>query len=126
LLKHAESADFMFGIAKRSRKYYLGLTTITQDIGDFLDSPYGVPIITNSSLKMLFKQSSATIDKIANTLHLTEVEKAILLQAEVGTGLFVAGSKHAVIQVIPSYTEDQMITSDPQQLLAMKKTKEAI
>jgi len=126
LLKHPESADFMFGIAKRSRKYYLGLTTITQDIGDFLNSPYGVPIITNSALKMLFKQSSATIDKIAETLHLTEVEKAILLQAEVGTGLFIAGNKHAVIQVIPSYTEDQMITSDPQQLLAMKKSKEAV
>ncbi len=124
LLKHQESADFLFGIAKRSRKYYLGLTTITQDIGDFLDSPYGVPIITNSALKLLFKQSSATIDKVANALHLTEVEKAILLQAEVGTGLFIAGNKHAVIQVVPSYTEDQMITSDPQQLLAMKKNKE--
>ena len=116
----------MFGIAKRSRKYYLGLTTITQDIGDFLNSPYGIPIITNSAIKMLFKQSSATIDKIGDTLHLTDVEKAILLQAEVGTGLFIAGNKHAVVQVIPSYTEDQMITSDPEQLLAMKKDKENI
>ncbi len=70
---------------------------------------------------MLFKQSSATIDKIGNALHLTEVEKAIILQADVGTGLFIAGNKHAVIQVIPSYTEDQIITSDPQQLLATKR-----
>ena len=123
MLKYKESADFMFGIAKRSRKYYLGLTTITQDIDDFLSSPYGLPLITNSALKLLFKQSSASIDKIGEALHLTEIEKAVLLQAQVGTGLFMAGNDHAIIQVIPSYTEDQLITSDPQQLMAIKNAK---
>ncbi|MDZ4260524.1 MAG: ATP-binding protein, partial [Candidatus Sungbacteria bacterium] len=124
LMKNEDGASFLFGIAKRSRKYYLGLTTITQDVGDFLNSPYGKPIITNSSMQTLLKQSPATIDLVVQTFNLTEEEKFLLLESEQGEGIFFAGFKHVAIKVIASYTEDQIITSDPAQLLLIKKAKE--
>ena len=120
LMKFKESANFMLSFAKRARKYYLGLTTITQDLDDFLKSPQGIPIITNSSIKLLFKQSTATINQLTETLQLTEVEKNLLTQIEIGSGLFLAGDKHTLIQVVASYTEDQLITSDPERLMALK------
>jgi len=123
LMKHEDGASFLFGIAKRSRKYYLGLSTITQDVGDFLNSPYGKPIITNSSLQIVLKQSPATIDLVVQTFNLTEEEKFLLLESDRGEGIFFAGLKHAAIKVIASYTEDQIITSDPSQLLLIKKAK---
>ncbi|MBI4137721.1 MAG: DUF87 domain-containing protein [Candidatus Sungbacteria bacterium] len=124
LMKQQDGASFLFGIAKRSRKYYLALTTITQDVGDFLTSPYGKPIITNSSMQILLKQSPATIDAVVKTFNLTEEEKFLLLESERGEGIFFAGLKHAALKVISSYTEDQIITSDPAQLLFIKKAKE--
>lgn len=124
LMKNPDGASFLFGIAKRCRKYYLGLTTITQDVGDFLSSPYGKPIITNSSIQTLLKQSPATIDLVVQTFSLTEEEKFLLLESEQGEGIFFAGLKHVAIKVIASYTEDQIITSDPSQLLMIKKAKE--
>ncbi len=124
LMKNEDGASFLFGIAKRSRKYYLGLTTITQDVGDFLNSPYGKPIITNSSMQILLKQSPATIDLVVGTFNLTEEEKFLLLESERGEGIFFAGLKHVAIKVMASYTEDQIITSDPAQLLLIKKAKE--
>lgn len=124
LMKNPDGASFLFGIAKRCRKYYLGLTTITQDVGDFLSSPYGKPIITNSSIQTLLKQSPATIDLVVQTFNLTEEEKFLLLESEQGEGIFFAGLKHVAIKVIASYTEDQIITSDPSQLLMIKKAKE--
>jgi type IV secretory pathway VirB4 component len=124
LMKNEDGASFLFGIAKRCRKYYLGLTTVTQDVGDFLNSPYGKPIITNSSMQILLKQSPATTDVIMSTFNLTEEEKFLLLEAEKGEGIFFAGLKHIAIKVIGSYTEDQIITSDPAQLLLIKKAKE--
>ena len=124
LMKNEDGASFLFGIAKRSRKYYLGLTTITQDVGDFLNSPYGKPIITNSSMQTLLKQSPATINLVVETFNLTEEEKLLLLESEQGEGIFFAGFKHVAIKVIASYTEDQIITSDPAQLLLIKKAKE--
>ena len=124
LMKNEDGASFLFGIAKRCRKYYLGLTTITQDVGDFLNSPYGKPIITNSSMQTLLKQSPATIDLVMQTFNLTEEEKFLLLESEQGEGIFFAGFKHVAIKVIASYTEDQIITSDPSQLLMIKKAKE--
>ncbi|MBI2640948.1 MAG: DUF87 domain-containing protein [Candidatus Sungbacteria bacterium] len=124
LMKNEDGASFLFGIAKRSRKYYLGLTTITQDVGDFLNSPYGKPIITNSSMQILLKQSPATIDLVKETFNLTEEEKFLLLESERGEGIFFAGLKHVAIKVMASYTEDQIITSDPAQLLLIKKAKE--
>jgi type IV secretory pathway VirB4 component len=118
LMKYEESAAFLFGLAKRCRKYYLGLTTITQDVEDFLRSPYGRPIITNSALQLLLKQAPATIDIVAKAFNLTDAEKSLLLTAERGTGLFFAGRQHLAIQIIPSYFEDQIITTDPKQLLS--------
>lgn len=123
LMKSEDGASFLFGIAKRSRKYYLGLSTITQDVGDFLNSPYGKPLITNSSLQILLKQSPATIDLVVQTFNLTEEEKFLLLESDRGEGIFFAGLKHAAIKVIASYTEDQIITSDPAQLLLIKQAK---
>lgn len=124
LMKNEDGASFLFGIAKRSRKYYLGLTTVTQDVGDFINSPYGKPIITNSSMQMLLKQSPATIEAVMQTFNLTEEEKFLLLESERGEGIFFAGLKHIAIKVLASYTEDQIITSDPAQLLLIKKAKE--
>ncbi len=123
LMKTDDGASFLFGIAKRARKYYLGLATITQDVGDFLNSPYGKAIITNSSIQMLLKQSPATIDLLQQTFNLTDEEKFLLLESDVGEGIFFAGLKHVAIKILGSYTEDQLITSDPAQLLAIKKAK---
>ena len=124
MMKSADTASFLYSLAKRGRKYYLGVCTITQDVEDFLKSPYGRPILTNSSLQLLLKQSSTTIDVLQQTFNLTDEEKYLLLEAGVGEGLFFAGLKHVAIKVVASYTEDQIITSDPSQLLAIKKEKE--
>ena len=126
LMKYEEGASFLHGIAKRCRKYYLGLTTITQDIPDFMGSPYGKPIITNSSLQILFKQSPATIDVVQKTFNLTDEEKYLLLESEVGEALFFAGLKHVAIKVVASYTEDQIITSNPEQILQIEKAKKEL
>jgi conjugal transfer ATP-binding protein TraC len=126
LLAHEESASFLFGLAKRARKYYLGVTFITQDIEDVLNSPYGKPLLTNSALALLLRQSPANIDIIGKALNLTEQEKTILLQASVGTGLFFAEDKHAAIQIIASYAEDQIITSNPAELIAIKEAEKKL
>ncbi len=124
LMRHDDGASFLYGIAKRGRKYYLGLSTITQDASDFLNSAYGKPLVTNSSMQILLKQSPATIDTLVKTFNLTEEEKFLLLESERGEGIFFAGLKHVALKVIASYTEDQVITSDPAQLMAIKKAKE--
>src|SRR3989344_3724737 len=123
MMKSEDTASFLYSLAKRGRKYYLGLSTITQDAADFLNSPYGVPIVTNSSLQLLLKQSSATIDILQKTFNLTDEEKNLLLESEVGEGIFFAGLKHVAIKVIASYTEDQIITSDPSQILSIRQAK---
>ncbi len=123
MMKSEDTASFLLSLAKRGRKYYLGLATITQDVDDFLKSPYGVPIITNSSIQILLKQSPTTIDKLQQTFNLTDEEKYLLLESDVGEGIFFAGLKHVAIKIIASYTEDQIITSDPSQILAIKKAK---
>ena len=123
LMQSDDGASFLFGIAKRGRKYYLGLATITQDVDDFLKSPYGLPIITNSSIQILLKQSASTVDKLQTTFNLTDEEKYLLLESDVGEGIFFAGLKHVAIKVIASYTEEQIITSDPSQVLAIKAAK---
>lgn len=123
MMKSEDTASFLFMLAKRGRKYYLGLSTITQDVDDFLRSPYGVPMITNSSLQLLMKQSPTAVDNIQRTFNLTDEEKLLLLESNVGEGIFFAGLKHVAIKVIASYTEDQIITSDPSQLLQIKQAK---
>ena len=124
MMKSEDTASFLYSIAKRGRKYFLGLSTITQDAADFMKSPYGVPIITNSSIQLLLKQSPTTIDVLQKTFNLTDEEKYLLLESGVGEGIFFAGLKHVAIKVIASYTEDQIITSDPSQILSIKKAKQ--
>lgn len=121
MMKYPDSASFLFSLVKRARKYYLGVTTITQDVEDFLGSPFGKPIITNSSLALLLKQSPATINLVQQTFNLTETEKALLLEASIGEGLFFAGLQHVAIQIIASYFEDQIITTSPAQLLEQEE-----
>ncbi|MEK7570059.1 MAG: DUF87 domain-containing protein [Patescibacteria group bacterium] len=124
LMQNEDSARFIYALVKRCRKYYLGVTTITQDVNDFLRSPYGQAIVTNSALQLLMKQSPAGIDMVAKTFLLTQGEKYLLLEAAVGEGIFFAGPKHAAIKVVASYTEDQIITSDPRQLLEIEAAKQ--
>ncbi|MDO8668713.1 MAG: DUF87 domain-containing protein [Candidatus Buchananbacteria bacterium] len=123
LMQREDSAKFIFALVKRCRKYYLGVTTITQDVNDFLTSPYGQAIVNNSSLQLLMKQSPAAASLIQKTFLLTEGEKYLLLECGVGEGIFFAGAKHAAIRVVASYSEDQLITSDPRQLLEIEQAK---
>ncbi len=123
MMKSEDTASFLFSLAKRGRKYFLGIATITQDVDDFLRSPYGVPMITNSSLQFLMKQSPTAIDNIQRTFNLTDEEKFLLLESGVGEGIFFVGLKHVAIKVIASYTEDQIITSDPSQILKIKNAR---
>ncbi len=124
MMKNEDTASFLFSLAKRGRKYYLGLATITQDVGDFMKSKYGVPIITNSSIQLLLKQSPSTIDNLQKVFNLTDEEKYLLLESGVGEGIFFAGLKHAAIKIIASYTEDQIITSDPAQILSIRESQD--
>ncbi len=123
LMQHEDSAKFIFALVKRCRKYYLGVTTITQDVNDFLRSPYGQAIVTNSAMQMLLKQSPAAVDNVQKTFLLTEGEKYLLLEGGVGEGIFFAGNKHAAIKIVASYAEDQVVTTNPQQLLEIEKAK---
>lgn len=117
LMQHEDSAKFLFGLVKRARKYYLGVTTITQDVEDFMNNSHGRPIITNSSMQLLLKQAPSAIDVLSKTFNLTEGEQYILLNSGVGQGLFFAGQKHVAIQVIASYGEDKVVTTNPEQVL---------
>jgi type IV secretory pathway VirB4 component len=123
LMQREDSAKFIFALVKRCRKYYLGVTTITQDVNDFLTSPYGQAIVNNSALQLLLKQSPAAIDLVQKTFLLTEGEKYLLLESAVGEGIFFAGAKHVAVKVVASYSEDQLITSDPRQLLEIEAAK---
>lgn len=124
MMKSEDTASFLYSIAKRGRKYFLGLSTITQDVNDFVASQYGMAIVTNSSMQLLLKQSTSSADALQKVFNLTDEEKYLLLESEVGEGIFFAGLKHVAIKIIASYTEDQIITSDPSQVLAIKKAKE--
>lgn len=121
LMQNEDSAKFIFALVKRCRKYYLGVTTITQDVNDFLNSPYGAAIVTNSAMQMLLKQSPAAINNIQKVFMLTDGEKYLLLEGAVGQGIFFAGPKHVAMQVVASPVEDRIITSDPKQLLEMEQ-----
>jgi len=121
MMQHEDGAKFLFSIAKRIRKYYGGLTTITQDISDFLGSSYGKAIVSNSSIQILMKQSKSSVDLVADTFYLTEKEKYFLMETQVGEGIFFAGNKRAAIQVVASYNEDKIITTNPAQRMAIEK-----
>ncbi|MDP2587252.1 MAG: ATP-binding protein, partial [bacterium] len=123
MMQYEDSAKFLFSIAKRARKYYLGVTTISQDVADMLASDYGRAVVSNSSIQTLLRQSPSTIDQIQEVFHLTDGEKFLLLESDVGEGIFFAGLKHVAIKVVASYSEDQIITSDPKQILEIEKAK---
>lgn len=123
LMQSEDGASFLFGLVKRGRKYWLGVTTITQDIEDFMKSSYGKAIITNSSLQILLKQSPAAVDLLQKTFDLTDQEKMLLMEASVGEGLFFAGKKHVNISVKASYTEDQIVTTSPGEMEKIKEAK---
>lgn len=124
MMKADDTASFLYALVKRGRKYYLGVATITQDVGDFIKSQYGMPIITNSSIQILLKQSPASIDQVQQIFNLTDEEKYFLLESPIGNGIFIAGLKRVEIRIEASYTEEQIITSDPSQILAIKKAKD--
>jgi len=126
IMQNEDGASFLYGICKRARKYWLGVSTITQDISDFMKSDYGKPIITNSSLQFLMKQSSASIDVVQKTFNLTDEEKYILLECDVGEGIFIAGQKRVALRVLASYTEEQIITSSPEEVKKIKAAKKKI
>ena len=123
MMKHEDAAAFLFGIAKRCRKYYLGLTTITQDVADFINSKYGYPILSNSSMQILFRQSPTSIDILQKTFNLTNQERYLLLETRIGEGILFAGLEHVAMKVVASYTEDQIVTSNPAQILLREEAE---
>jgi hypothetical protein len=123
IMQYEDGASFLYGLCKRARKYWLGVSTITQDVSDFMKSSYGRPIITNSSLQFLMKQSPATIGLVQKTFNLTEGEKNTLLESSVGEGVFIAGQKRIAIKVVASYVEDQIITSAPEEVKKLRAAK---
>ncbi|OGZ03904.1 MAG: conjugal transfer protein TraC [Candidatus Liptonbacteria bacterium RIFOXYC1_FULL_36_8] len=120
MMKHDESASFLFGLVKRARKYFLGITTITQDVEDFINSSYGRPIVSNSSMQLLLKQSTSSADVLSKVFGLSSTEKNFLVETEVGSGLFFAGLRHVAMQVIASFFENQIITTNPEELIKNK------
>ena len=118
MMRYADSAQFLWSVVKRSRKYFLGLTTITQDVEDFLAQDIGKAIVTNSSMQLLLKQSPAAIDKIAEVFYLSQGEKQLLLAANIGEGIFFAGPHHAPIRVVASEEEHRLITTNPQEKIS--------
>lgn len=125
LMKYDDSANFLFSLAKRARKYYLGLTTITQDVEDFMGSKMGRAIVANASMQLLLKQSSSAVDVLAEIFKLTEEERKRLSQFPVGQGLFFAGQSHVHMQVIASPTENALITTNPQQLQQIEQLQQS-
>lgn len=126
MMRTEDGASFLYGLVKRARKYWLGVTTITQDVSDFMRSEYGKPIVANSALQILMKQSPSAIDVVQKTFNLTEEEKMRLLEASVGETLFFAGNKHVAMSVVASYTENQIITSSPEEVAKIKRSKKSL
>ena len=118
LMRNPDSAEFLVDLAKRARKYYLGLTTVTQDIEDFLATERGKEIISNSSIQVLLKQAPVSIDLLAEVFNLSEGEQRLLLSEGIGQGLFFAGNTNVAMRVVASPQEHQLITTNPQELLA--------
>lgn len=122
MMQSEDTASFLYGLVKRGRKYYLGVATVTQDVNDFLKSEYGKPILNNSSIMLLLRQSPTNITLVQKTFDLTNSEKYELLEAQTGNGILVAGLKRVAVQVIASLTEEKFITSNPEDILALKKS----
>lgn len=120
MMRYEDTAAFLWSIVKRARKYYLGLTTITQDVEDFLSQDIGKAVVTNSAMRLLLKQSPAAIDRITETFYLSQGEKQLLLAAGVGEGILFAGPHHAPIRVVASPEEYEFVTTKPQDLMDTK------
>ena len=125
LMKYEDSASFVYGIAKRARKYYLGLTTATQDVGDFLSTDYGKAVLSNSSIQILLKQSPTEIDTVSQIFYLSQGEKELLLSVGVGEGLFFAGQSHVVVKIVAAPFEKELATSSPQEVKEMQERNAA-
>ncbi len=123
MMKYEDSASFVYSIAKRARKYYLGLTTATQDVEDFLKTDYGKAVLTNSSIQILLKQGTAEVDMVGEVFYLSEGERELLLSADIGEGLFFAGQNHVAMKVLGAQFEHEIITSNPQEVLAAQQTQ---
>jgi len=121
LMRYEDSASFVYGIAKRARKYYLALTTATQDVQDFLSTDYGKAILSNSSIQILLKQSPTEIDTVSQIFYLSQGEKDLLLSASVGEGLFFAGQSHVSIKIVAAQFEKELATSNPQEVKEMRE-----
>ncbi len=126
LMQYPDSASFLRGIVKRGRKYYLGVTTITQDVDDFLETPFGKEIVTNSAIQILLKQHSAAIEQVGEVFYLSEGEKQLLLAADKGEGIFFAGQNHVALRVIASEEEHKLITSNPEEVMKWKAQKSSL
>ena len=123
IMQYEDSARFLYGLIKRARKYYLGITTITQDVEDFMNSPYGKPIVTNAAMQILLKQAPSAVDALQKAFNMTEGEKYLLLNAGVGQGVFFAGRKHVALQIVASPKEHEIVTTNPEEL-AKRRTQE--
>ncbi len=123
LMKYEDSASFVYGIAKRARKYYLALTTATQDVQDFLSTDYGKAILSNSSIQILLKQSPTEIDTVSQIFYLSQGERELLLSVGVGEGLFFAGLSHVVVKIVAAPFEEELATSNPQEVKEMQEKK---
>ncbi|MBI4032737.1 DUF87 domain-containing protein [Candidatus Berkelbacteria bacterium] len=123
LMRYKDSSDFLYSLVKRARKYFMGITLITQDVEDFITSTQGRTIVNNSAMRLLLRQAPSAVDKLAEVFKLTESEKLILREAKVGQGIFFAGSNHVAIEVIASFEEEQLITTNPAELLAMQQAE---
>jgi type IV secretory pathway VirB4 component len=122
-MKYKDTASFLHSIAKRARKYYLGVTTITQDVEDFMHNDYGKAIVTNASIQLLLKQSSAAIPILTETFYLSEGEQRLLMAADVGEGLFFAGQNHVAIRVMAAPEEHVLITTNPEELAQIRSAQ---
>lgn len=123
-MKHKDSASFLHSMVKRSRKYYLGITTITQDVEDFLHNDYGKAIVTNASIQFLMKQSTASIPILAETFYLSQGERQLLVTSDIGEGIFFAGQNHVAMRVVASPEEHQVITTNPEELLEKRRIQQ--
>lgn len=121
MMQYEDSARFLYQMARRARKYWLGLTIISQDVEDFLSSRYGRAVVSNSALQLLLKQSPSAINKVVEAFRLTQGEKMWLLSCDIGEGLFFAGLNHVVIKVFASPLEYALITSKPEEILEMRR-----
>ena len=123
-MKSKDSASFLFGMAKRARKYYLGITTISQDVEDFLRSEYGKAIVSNSSIQFLMKQSPVSLDELTKTFHLSQGEQQLLMMSDVGEGIFFAGHNHVALRVVASQEEHEVVTTNPEEKMKKQKLEE--